>query len=244
MAVPDTNTFNLREVAEDEFGIGDGDGLQDCFNDSSSGDFDPNHNPNSDGSSNNLLNFRNYGGVFAGQFINIYNATPGNLNLWSLQTFTLPSQYYGHDVRVVWKYTSGSSYTGDFQIGGNVFLGGTTFDLDTYSGTPWQTTRVDTANYSGATFYNIATGTVAMRWNSRSSSTTPSGGTGLAPSPSLGMDSTYYYAETSSGGNPYKRFWIRSPQVSISSGNDEIKWWRGSYGSTMGSYSIYLEIIT
>ena len=34
MAVPDTNNFNLRNVT-DEFGFGDGDSLQDCFNDSS-----------------------------------------------------------------------------------------------------------------------------------------------------------------------------------------------------------------
>ena len=62
MAVPDTNTFNLRDVT-DEFGLGDGDSLQDCFNDSSAGDFDSDYNPNFFGTSNNLLNFRNYGGT-------------------------------------------------------------------------------------------------------------------------------------------------------------------------------------
>jgi hypothetical protein len=60
MAVPDTNTFNLRNVT-DEFGLENGDGLIDCFNDASSGSFDSSHNPNSDGTNNNLLNFRNYG---------------------------------------------------------------------------------------------------------------------------------------------------------------------------------------
>ena len=62
MAVPDTNTFNLINVT-DEFGLGDGDSLQDCFNDSSAGDFDDDYNPNFFGTSNNLLNFRNYGGT-------------------------------------------------------------------------------------------------------------------------------------------------------------------------------------
>ena len=33
MAVPDTNTFNLQDVTN-EFGLGPGDSLQDCFNDS------------------------------------------------------------------------------------------------------------------------------------------------------------------------------------------------------------------
>ena len=60
MAIPDTTTFNLINVT-DEFGLGGGDGLQDCFNDSSAGDFDGDYNPNSDGTNNNLLNFRNYG---------------------------------------------------------------------------------------------------------------------------------------------------------------------------------------
>jgi|TARA_R110000803_G_scaffold175572_1_gene238104 hypothetical protein len=62
MAIPDTTTFNLINVT-DEFGLSDGDGLQDCFNDSSAGDFDGDYNPNSDGTNNNLLNFRNYGGA-------------------------------------------------------------------------------------------------------------------------------------------------------------------------------------
>ncbi len=61
MAIPNTTTFSLRDVT-DAFGLDDGDSLQDCFNDSNSGDFDSSHNPNSDGTNNNLLNFRNYDG--------------------------------------------------------------------------------------------------------------------------------------------------------------------------------------
>ena len=61
MAVPDTNTFNLINVT-DEFGLGSGDSLQDCFNDSSAGDFITSFNPNAFGLNNNLLNFRGYDG--------------------------------------------------------------------------------------------------------------------------------------------------------------------------------------
>jgi hypothetical protein len=61
MAIQDTSTFDLRDVT-DEFGLENGDSLQDCFGDSSSGDFDSSWNPNSNGTNNNLLNFRNYGG--------------------------------------------------------------------------------------------------------------------------------------------------------------------------------------
>ncbi len=62
MAVPNTTTFTLDDVLQ-ELGLGDGDSLQDCFDDATSGSFDTNYNPNSDGTDNNLLNFRNYGGT-------------------------------------------------------------------------------------------------------------------------------------------------------------------------------------
>jgi hypothetical protein len=60
MAVPNTDTFTLDDVLQ-ELGLGDGDSLQDCFDDATSSSFDTNYNPNSDGTDNNLLNFRNYG---------------------------------------------------------------------------------------------------------------------------------------------------------------------------------------
>ena len=239
MAVPDTNTFSLQDVCN-QFTKNPPDDLVDCFSLANSAEFDPNY----EGSKDRLSNFRNYGGLWVGKLILISTSTPGKSTSWSNPNTNLLPLYYGHDVRVVWKYTSGSSYTGDFQIGGNVTLGGTTFDLDTYSGTAWQTTRVDTADYDTATFYDILTGSSSMRWNKRANTAPPSGGTGLSPPPYTGGDSTYYYAETSSPGYPSKRFWLRSPQVSISNGSAQINWWRGNYGATMGSYSIYLEIMT
>ena len=103
MAVPDTNTFNLRNVT-DEFGLEDGDGLQDCFNDASSGSFDSSHNPNSDGTNNNLLNFRNYGAQtlygYSVKFgTDVTNACPSNtsINVWQYSiSFNLTDTMYSN----------------------------------------------------------------------------------------------------------------------------------------------------
>ena len=239
MAVPDTNTFSLQDVANEFTKEGAVD-LTACFASAVGSKFDPAYVGNKD----RLSNFRNYAGVFAGQFNLLVGIGPGSSSSWSNQITTLSSAYIGHDVRFVWKYTSGSSFTGDFQLGGNVTLGTTIFDLDTYSGTPWQTSRVDTADFDNVSFFNIATGTTALRWNRRVNSAPPSSGTGLTPPPYFGGDNTYYYAETSSGGSPSKRFWLRSPQVSITSGNQAADWWRGNFGATMGNYRLYVEVIT
>ena len=63
MAVPNTNTFTLQDVAN-EFGLGASDGLQDCFNDSTDGGFDSAYK----GSKDRLSNFRNYDGVYYTSF--------------------------------------------------------------------------------------------------------------------------------------------------------------------------------
>ena len=62
MAVPDTNTFTLNDVTT-ELGLSSGDGLVECFTAAVAGSFDGTYNPNSDGTNNNLYNFRNYGAV-------------------------------------------------------------------------------------------------------------------------------------------------------------------------------------
>jgi hypothetical protein len=58
MAIPNTTTFNLRNVTT-ELNLGNGDGLWECFDEAVDGDFDLVYS----GFKNNLLNFRNYGGV-------------------------------------------------------------------------------------------------------------------------------------------------------------------------------------
>ncbi len=241
MAVPDTNTFSLQDVV-DEFTkvVPPPDDLVDCFANANANAFDPAY----EGSKDRLSNFRNYAGVFAGQFNTIVSGSLSSSSSWSNQVFNLSSNYIGHTVQVVWRYQSGLNFRSDLQVGGNVTLGETTFDFDTYSGTAWETSRASTSSYSSVVWFDIATGTTALRWNKRSGSAPPSGGTGLAPPPYTGGDSTFYYAETSSNGAPSKYFWLRSPVVTISSGNQSIDWWRGNLGSAMGNLNIYIDVIT
>jgi hypothetical protein len=241
MAVPNTNTFSLQDVVDQFVKVNPPpDDLVDCFASAQSNFFDPSYEGNKD----RLSNFRNYGGVWAGQFNTIVSGSLPSSTLWSNQVFTLSDSYIGHTVQVVWRYQSGSDYRGDLQLGGNVTLGETTFDLDTYSGTSWSTSRASTSSYSSVVWYPIAAGQTALRWNKRSTNAPPSGGTGLTPPPYTGGDSTYYYAETSSTGSPSKYFWLRSPVVTISSGNKTIDWWRGNYGTSMGNLNIYIDVIT
>jgi len=247
MAIPDTNTFSLQDVADyEDFQKENPNDLIACFSAANiNGNlFDPNY----EGDRDELYNFRNYDGPWVGRLWGIVNVNKVSSNIWSESIQSVPSDLVGHDVKVVWKYTSGSTWSSDFQIGGNLTLFGTTFDLDTYSGSAFQTTRTDTASYSSATFYDIITGATPMRFNKRSTSGTPSSGTGLTPPPYTGGDSTYYYAEASAGnpsGNPGKDFWLRSPTVSVTANNLDISYWVGFKGAAMGpGYSVYVEVIT
>ena len=182
MAIPDNDTFSLQDVADyPDFSKQNPNDLIACFSAANvNGNlFDPNY----EGDRDELYNFRNYDGPWVGRLMTVANVTTSSSNSWSSRSNAVSSDLIGHDVKVVWKYTSGSTWSSDFQIGGNLTLFGTTFDLDTYSGTPFQTTRVDTSSYSNAVFYDIITGTTPMRFNKRSTSGTPSGGTGVVPSP-------------------------------------------------------------
>ena len=122
MGVPNTNTFDLRDVT-DEFGLGSGDSLQDCFDDSSSGDFDPNHNPNSDGSSNNLLNFRNYNGgsALVLEVISTSSGFPPNgvILIWNRSVLSQTITY-------TWQYVSQSNPGVDPDATVQLGYGGTT----------------------------------------------------------------------------------------------------------------------
>jgi len=241
MAVPDTNTFSLQDVVDEFDKLNpQPDDLVDCFASASASSFDPAY----EGSKDRLSNFRNYNGVFAGQVVTIFGQSLSSSSSWTNQVLALDNAYIGHDVKFIWHYISGTGFRGDLQAGGNATLGTTTFDFDTYSGTAWQTSRSDTASYSSVTWFDIATGTTALRWNKRANSAPPSGGTGLSPPPYTGGDSTYYYAETSSPGYSNKNFWLRSPTVSITSGNQSLDYWRGNLGSNMGFLYIAVEVMT
>ena len=100
MAVPNTTNFTLQDVTTEIYGDTAADrNLSQCFTDAT-GTFDGTYNPNSNGTSNNLLNFRNY------------NHNPGNqLNFiidsfGYLQGFLLDSGTCGSSVNATFTYVS------------------------------------------------------------------------------------------------------------------------------------------
>ena len=159
------------------------------------------------------------------------------------------SVYAGRTCRLVVHYTNGTqgtSYQGDFQIGGLVYLGTSTLNLQT-SLTGWQTTRANTAAtstaYNAATFYTLADGTTSQRWNRRNTSAPPSNGTGLTPGTGDPPNTSYYaYTETSGGSMLGFGFWLRSPAVTFASNGNDIELAIAHYGSNMGTYKVFLDV--
>jgi hypothetical protein len=155
---------------------------------------------------------------------------------WSYNNHTLESNYSGNTVRVVWEYNNGPSYRGDFQLD-DFTLFGTSYDPQSGIASGWETSRVNTPSYTSVTWYALTNGTSTNRWN-RDPSGTSSSSTGLTS----GFTGTYYYyAETS--GTSLQKYWLRSPQITISS-NFDIKYYKAHYGSNVGDYKVYVDVIS
>ena len=90
MAVPDTTTFNMQDVANavdpSKASFTD---LITVANTQSPSKWDPAYS----GSKDALLNFRNYDGLWVGRLISLSSVSPGNSSSWSNQVITLSSQY-------------------------------------------------------------------------------------------------------------------------------------------------------
>lgn len=171
--------------------------------------------------------------------------------------------YKGKTIRLLFHYTSGSSYRGDFQIdeiklpytigsGSSTFWtqlnigfgSNTSFSSAVFEPTsPYsnlgnvQTTRTDTTSHANATWYDITTGGSALRWNGNSGGT-GSSGTGLTT-----MLGYHVYAETSSPGYSNKNFWMRTPEWDVPNavGSGNIGFAYGAYGSNMGTLKLYVQ---
>jgi hypothetical protein len=106
MSVPNTEYFDLATVI-DVIGLGVGEGLQECFDDSDDSEFDTNYNPNSDGLDNNLLNFRNYD---SGSINTLTVSTEdfGDYKYANVGNFSDPTQ----TISYTWKYVQKTSGTG------------------------------------------------------------------------------------------------------------------------------------
>ena len=166
----------------------------------------------------------------------IYSQNLSPSPAWSYNNHTLESNYSGNSVRVVWEYNNGPSFRGDFQLD-DFTLFGTNYDPQSGISSGWQSSRTNTPSYTSVTWYALTDGTVTNRWN-RDPSGTGSSGTGLT----AGNTGTYYYyAETS--GASLQKYWLRSPQITISS-NFDIKYYKAHLGSNVGDYKVYVDVIS
>jgi len=150
--------------------------------------------------------------------------------------------YAGATARVVFRYQSGSSFTGDLQLDA-ITVGPNTYGFETgVDGFETSTsTSGATAVYNSVTsFQALATGTSAGRWN-RDTGNTPSSGTG-----NLGAYSGSYfvYAETSTNGTgfPSRYFWLRGPEVVLEASSPSLGFALGREGATIGTLDVYLDI--
>tara|TARA_B110000285_G_scaffold118976_1_gene134771 strand:+ start:93 stop:767 length:675 start_codon:yes stop_codon:yes gene_type:complete len=153
---------------------------------------------------------------------------------WSQYTLNLVN--YG-DAKLVIAYTSGTSYTGDIQIGGPIVCGSTTFNPNNTTPT-WQTSRSGETTYSSVVWNTVLDGATSLRWNRRNTAPS-SGGTGLAP---VSPVNYFYYAETSSPGYSNRLFWLRSPTFNINSSNKTLSFYLANYGATVNNFKVYLDM--
>ena len=162
---------------------------------------------------------------------------------WLNKTYDA-TPYIGNTCRLIFHYTSGSSYTGDAQIG-DVNIGTQNYSFESNI-QGWRTTTVNSNsitkdNYDNGSYglQNILNGTTNNRWN-RDASGTGSGGTGLAGTGNAGT--WYLYAEVSGQGYPSKDYVTDSPTFVVDNGTFNAV--LGMSGGTIGTLDIYLRVIS
>ena len=148
--------------------------------------------------------------------------------------------YAGATARVVFRYQSGSSFTGDLQLDA-ISVGPNTYGFESGVDSFETSTTTDgaTSSYGSVTsFQALATGTTNGYWN-RDTGNTPSSGTG-----NLGAyaGSYFVYAEVTSTGFPNKYFWLRGPEVVLESSSPTLGFALGREGATIGTLDVYLDI--
>ena len=146
------------------------------------------------------------------------------------------SLYSGATVRPVFRYISGSDFTGDIQLD-NIQIGGNTYDFES-SADGFQTDTNNAFTYGAVTWASLGIATTAYgRWI-RDANGTPSSGTGEA---TAGSGTWYVYAETSSTGAPSVRFWLRGPEIVLPS-DPTMSYMEARLGATIGSLDVYLYV--
>lgn len=162
----------------------------------------------------------------------------GNNASWVQRTVDL-SAYVGKTVRLVFVHqiaSSGTSFYADLQLD-EINVNGSTYTFETTADlTGWQTsTNGSYSAYDSVAWSSLSTGTTGERWN-RDSGGTGSQQTGLT----TGGDNTsfYLYTEASSPATNNDRFWLRSPEITVSSST--LTFYEARYGSTIGSFNVYV----
>ena len=164
MAVPDTTTFSLDDVAQ-ELGLGSGDSLQDCIDDAVSGDYDTNYYSSP---ATSLLEFRNYG------------ATPAVITLTtSGDNFVVGNATAFQSIQLEFEYVSHSS-TGSAAIvtdGGSAVSVGDTKVINTVGGPGniWNISAFTNPYSVSAPIFGVATVTMGIKINSTGTDTFPTG---------------------------------------------------------------------
>ncbi len=176
-----------------------------------------------------------------------------NSNQWKSVAVNVPSHYTtgSTNYAMVWCYTAGASYTGDFAIDNirQTFANGSTRWLDTESWTNWRGSRSDMdKTFSndqraidwalGSSYNPLGTATIYGGWMKRSGST-PSGSTG----PSSAYNGNYYAFTETSGTGSYDSMAL-IPHVHWTgdgiSPTTKIEFNYHSYGATIGTMRLLL----
>ena len=197
-----------------------------------------------------VSDFYGYSNVPLGLTSALYTQNLTSNTAWDIVQEDFSSIYNGKTCRLAIHYTNGTSsptYTGDFQIGANITFGQSNISFAS-STTNWQTTYQNTAAtktaYDAATFYTLADGTSSGRWNRRNSSKPPSTGTGLAVDQTVTGTPYFAYTETSGGSMSGYGFWFRGPSTTFASSDNGFELAIAHFGSNVGSFSVFLDVIS
>ena len=194
-----------------------------------------------------VSDFYNYSHISTGLTSALYTQDLTSTTSWDIfqgesEIATL-SDYDGREAKLVIQYINGTtstSYRGDFQIGATIIIGETTYDLS-QNRTGWSTSTNDSSTYSGASFNTLSTGGSGRRWNV-SNQVPGSSGTGTSVDETVEETGYHVYAETSSPATNGTNFWLTSPTTELDSSSLEFSF--VSFGSNVGTFKVYLDIIS
>jgi hypothetical protein len=172
----------------------------------------------------------NSGGGGAGPALGLSDSLfniSGTNNAWVQRTVDLGA-YAGTTGRFVFKYVSGSSFTGDIQLD---LINGTSFEN---TGNSYQTSSSGETSYESVSWSTLSVGTTNGRWNVNQGGT-PSSNTGRTDAAG---GSYYVYAETTSPGSPNYTFWLRSPELTAPA---SFTFYEARNGATIGTLDVYFD---